>query len=309
MIADGRGLAARRTVAGRRTPRPGDSPYDAPTMTTRIRSLALGDVPALTAAILADDWGERRMWLEFVATHPACRSAVAVDQDGAPFGTAVATVNGTVGWIGTVWVRSDRRGGGIGKALTASVLDAAEDAGCRTLVLVATEAGRPLYEGLGFRVQTWYVTVEAPGLPPGPDDPRIRAFTPADLDAMARLDVAATGEDRRHLLAAFANPLDSRVMDDGQGGLAGFVVRALWGGGATVAPDPSDALALLDARRRASGPERHVRAGVVLDNPSGVKRLQAAGWTEAWRAPRLIRGDSLDWHPEHLWGQFNHALG
>ncbi len=277
-------------------------------MTTVIRSIGLDDVPALTAAILADDWGDRRTWLEFVATHPACRSAVAVD-DGTPFGTAVATINGSVGWIGTVWVRSDRRGGGLGKALTASVVDAAEAAGCRTLVLVATEAGRPLYEGLGFRVETWYVTVEAPGLPPGPDDPRIRPFAVGDLPEMARLDAAATGEDRRHLLASFANPLDSRVMDDGRGGLAGFVVRAPWGGGATVAPDPSDALALLDARRRTSGPDRHVRAGVVLENADGLDRLQAAGWTEAWRAPRLIRGEPPDWHPEDIWGQFNHALG
>lgn len=177
-----------------------------PLMTTETRTLALNDVPVLTAAILADDWGDRRTWLEFVATHPACRSAVAVDPDGKPFATALATVNGSVAWIGIVWVRPDRRGAGIGKALTASVIDAAEDAGCRTLVLVTTKAGRPLYEGLGFRVQTWYVTVEAPGLPPGLDDSRIRAFAGTDLEAMAGLDATATGGDRRHLLAAFANP-------------------------------------------------------------------------------------------------------
>ena len=37
--------------------------------------------------------------------------------------------------------------------------------------------------------------------------------------------------------------------------------------------------------------------------------LVAEGWTEAWRAPRLVRGAPLEWHPDHSWGQFNHALG
>ena len=37
--------------------------------------------------------------------------------------------------------------------------------------------------------------------------------------------------------------------------------------------------------------------------------LLADGWTEAWEGPRLIRGEPLDWHPEAIWGQFNHAMG
>jgi hypothetical protein len=41
----------------------------------------------------------------------------------------------------------------------------------------------------------------------------------------------------------------------------------------------------------------------------GAAALEADGWTEAWRAPRLVRGAALDWHPDRIWGQFNHALG
>jgi hypothetical protein len=91
--------------------------------------------------------------------------------------------------------------------------------------------------------------------------------------------------------------------------IRGFVVRATWGGGATIAPDIDDAMALLEARRRASALDRRVRAGVVESNIAGLARLEADGWTEAWRAPRLIRGDPLDWRPDGIWGQFNHAVG
>ena len=125
---------------------------------------------------------------------------------------------------------------------------------------------------------------------------------------MAALDRAATGEDRRHLLAAFATPETTRVADS-EDGPAGFVIRAPWGGGATVAPRADDALAILRARRLAAGPDRRVRAGILIDNVAGAAALAADGWTEAWRAPRLIRGEALDWRPDHIWGQFNHALG
>ena len=94
------------------------------------------------------------------------------------------------------------RGRGLGRALTEAPIDEAEGAGCQTLVLVATDAGQPLYERLGFSVQTWYRTMEAPGLATASQDGDggvVRAFEAGDLEAMAALDRAATGEDRRRL--------------------------------------------------------------------------------------------------------------
>jgi GNAT superfamily N-acetyltransferase len=269
-------------------------------------------VPA-AAVVLAGGWGDRTLFFRFVTAAPACRPFVA-EIDGQIVGTGVGTVNGPVGWVGTIFVTPDRRGHGLGIALTQTVVDMLDAAGCRTLVLVATEQGRPMYERIGFAVQTTYRTVEGPGL--AADDGadaatggRVRPFTGADLDTMARLDRAATGEDRRHLLEAFAAPVSARCLIRPDGGIRGFVVRAPWGGGATVAPDPDDAIAILEARRRAVGPERRVRAGVLAENEAGHRRLIELGWTDAWSAPRLLRGVPLEWDPTALWGQFNHALG
>jgi GNAT superfamily N-acetyltransferase len=274
--------------------------------------MTAGDIPAATSAILADDWGDRRTWFEFVVAHPSC-SAVVAEIDGEIVGTGVTTVNGPVAWIGTIWVASGWRRGGLGTALTAATIEAADAARARTLLLVATETGRPLYERVGFEIQTWYVTLEAGGLGSGPEPvighPRLRAFDTADLASMAMLDRAATGEDRASLLSAFATAESARVLRGGDGGIDGFVVRAPWGGGATIAPAAVDALTILQARRVAAGPGRRVRAGLLAENADGLALLAAHGWTEAWRAPRLIHGDPLDWRPTHIWGQFNHALG
>jgi GNAT superfamily N-acetyltransferase len=267
------------------------------------------DVAAASEAILRDHWGDRRSWFEFATTQPECRPVVA-ELDGALVGTGVGTANGSVGWVGTIWVDPARRGAGLGRALTQAVIDDLDAAACRTLVLVATAEGLPLYERMGFELQTRYRILEAPGLDPAAaaPDPEVRPFALADLDAICALDLAATGEDRGHAIRRFASPGTAKVLDV-DGAIRGFVIRAPWGGGATVAGDPGDAMRLLDARRRASGAGGRVRVGLVEANAAGLAALEAAALTPIWSAPRLVRGEPLDWHPDWIWGQFNHAMG
>lgn len=276
-------------------------------MAARIRPMASADVEPASVAILADDWGDRRAWFQYVLASPTASTFVAEAADGAIVGTAIAAIHGAVAWIGTIWVQRAARGHGLGAALTEVAMEAADAAGCATQVLVATDAGRPMYERLGFEVQTWYRTMEARGRT-GELPATVRPFETGDLAAMIALDRTATGEDRSGALGTFATQGTTRVaVRDGV--LAGFVVRAPWGGGATVARTVDDARTLLHARLVAAGPERTVRCGIVLDNEVGADALDADGWTEAWRAPRLIRGRPLTWRPTMLWGQFNHAMG
>jgi len=274
----------------------------------RIRSMTPDDVEPVVAAFIRADWGDRRSYLDFATRHPETHPFVA-ESDGEVVGTGVLSVNGSVGWIGTIWVEPVWRRRGVGMALTQATIDTAETAGCRTLLLVATDAGRPLYEKIGFEVQTWYRILEAPGLGHEPVDPRIRRFEVADLPAMAELSTLATGEDRTHLLKAFASPETANCLVRDDGTLGGFVARAPWGGGSTIAPRLEDAEAILHARRVGRASEHRIRAGLIVENAAGLERLLATGWTDSWGAPRLIRGDPLNWQPEAIWGQFNHALG
>ena len=273
------------------------------------------DVEAATALILREEWGDRRTWFEFATSQAECRPVVA-ESGGAIVGTGVGTANGSVGWVGTIFVAPEHRRAGLGRALTEAVCDDLAAAGCRTLVLVSTSEGLPLYENLGFRIQTHYRILEAPGLAPvdgeGPvaaAGPVVRAFEPGDLGAMSALDAAATGEDRAHALRRFASPTSARVLARPDESVAGFVVRAPWGGGATIAADPDDAIRILEARRLAAGPGGRVRVGIVEENAAGLARLEREGLHPVWSAPRMVRGEPLEWRPDWIWGQFNHALG
>jgi GNAT superfamily N-acetyltransferase len=271
------------------------------------------DVDPATEMILANDWGVRRDWLALAASQPECLPMVAV-ADGTIVGTGVGTASGPVGWIGTIFIEPAWRGQGLGRAITQSIIDGLDAAGCRTLVLVATAEGRRLYEHMGFEEQTRYRIFEAPGLAAddvaaAPAAARVRAFRPDDLDAMLEIDRDGTGEDRGHLLRRLASPETARVAIGADGFVEGFVIRAPWGGGATVARSTEAALDIVAARRAASGPGGRVRVGILRENDEGLDRLVLLGFTPQWSAPRMVRGEPLAWHPERIWGQFNHAVG
>lgn len=270
------------------------------------------DVEPAAAAVRRGGWGERGPFFRFAVDHPECDALVAdAGSDGGIVGTGVGTASGPAGWVGTIFVAPEARGHGLGSALTGEVIGRLEARGCRTLLLTATEMGRPIYERLGFEVQTWLVTLEVDGLrSEAPRDGRIRALAADDLPAITGLDRAATGEDREHLVRAFLRPGAGWAVAPGPGmPPRAYVLRTPWGRGATIATDPADAVLLLDHRRAEGGSDHRLRTGLLAANEAGLALLGSLGWREVWRAVRMIRGEPLDWRPTAIWGQFDHATG
>jgi ribosomal protein S18 acetylase RimI-like enzyme len=276
----------------------------------RIRPMTAADVEPAADVLLRGDFGDRRGFFAWSMTQPTIAPFVA-EAEGRIVGTGVASVHGPGGWVGVIFVDPSRRGAGLGRRITETVVDHLEAQGVRSMVLIASPMGRPLYERLGFRVFERQVRFTIDGLPPemAPADPRVRAFEPADLEAVLRLDREATGEDRAAVIRELVTPETAFVAIGDAGDVRGYLARAPWRGGAVVAPDPEDALRLLERRRYATGVSGKAGAGVLSCNEAGRARLRDAGWTEELGGVRMLRGDSLDWNPNAIYGQFNGALG
>ena len=272
-----------------------------------IRRMTAADVAPAAAMIREGEWGDRSVFLGWAGDYPPSHLLVAEDA-GRIVATGIATAHGPVGWVGTIFVAPDRRREGLGLRMTQAVIDDLESRGCRTLVLIATDAGRPLYERLGFEVQVPQVRFMASGLPPGADD-GIRPFESRMLPDVMALDRRATGEDRSSLLEILAKPDTTHVVAAGDGSVRGFVIRAPWGGVSLMASDPNDAVRLLDWRRRQAGLDGHVYAGLPDSDDDRRARLLGAGWRPAGAGARMIRGVPLAWHPDWIWGHFYGALG
>src|SRR4051794_23547484 len=87
--------------------------------------------------------------LEYPRTSPTGEVIAAV-RGGQIIGAAAVAGFGATGWIGALGVVSSARRRGAGTALTEACTDWLRSRGARTVLLYATEAGRPVYQRVGF---------------------------------------------------------------------------------------------------------------------------------------------------------------
>jgi ribosomal protein S18 acetylase RimI-like enzyme len=275
-----------------------------------LRPMAAADLPAANDLAKAQGFRDRRRFYEFVMRVPTCQPLVGV-ADGRLVATGLATASGPVGWLGSIVVEAAYRRRGYGRTMTEELMRRLRGAGCETLSLEATDAGRPMYERMGFRIETFYHQLQADHLPERPEAPEgslLRRLEPADLPAVLELDRLATAERRSAPLTVLAES-GGFVLEEAAGNLRGFLLPGERAYGAIVAPRFEDGIYLLDLHRSVVASDAHVRAGVPDEHVSAWRELQARGWRETWRAPRMLLGPSIAWRPDWIWGQINSAMG
>ncbi|MFB2604248.1 GNAT family N-acetyltransferase, partial [Rhizobium phaseoli] len=133
--------------------------------------------------------------------------------------------------INMVIVDETMRGRGLGRRLMDAALQVAGD---RPLRLVATTAGLPLYQKLGFHetgtvLQHQGLAREIPA-PAGTE-----AATADDLPAIMALDRLAFGADRENLLSYLAKVGEFAVIRR-DGGVSGFACMRAFGRGEVIGP-------------------------------------------------------------------------
>src|SRR5689334_7264397 len=144
-------LSRRRLYSPRRRPRPMAS-----AKTTRspaiIRALQPADLDGALAANDAVGWPERRVLFDFYGARPDSALFVA-EVDGAIAGTGGATIFPGVpptGWVHGIVTRPEYQRRGLGARLTEASIAWLRERGAGAVMLLGTDAGRPVYERLGF---------------------------------------------------------------------------------------------------------------------------------------------------------------
>lgn len=220
------------------------------------------------------------------------------DDGGALIGTATATRFGDVIAIGNVLVARRAEGRGIGRRLMEHILLRHSGA---VFILNATAFGRPLYEKLGFRAvgsththRGFFASdVDGSFAARGGDEPRVRAATPADLPAIARLDAEMYGANRepllRRVVAGFA---DVACVSERGGVVTGFGAR--WSNigyaqiGPLLATDDAEAAAVITALARDVSGELRVD---LNDRDASLRAWASAnGLRETGSSALMVRG-------------------
>jgi GNAT superfamily N-acetyltransferase len=237
--------------------------------------------------------------LDFPLSHE--RGVVfACDGPRGPIGTVSCASFGATGWIGALGVEPAARRQGLGRALTQACIDWLRARGAQTVLLYATEAGRPLYEQLGFVGQGTATAWR--GAAPPPAGVALRPLREGDRPALARLDRELTGEVRAPVLDAL-HPLRGTCAPDDGDELGGYAVASVWGAGvAILARRPEQGMALLASACSASGP-----ATLIVPDTNEPAREAMARWafTRYNTATRMHLGPAPVAGQEHLFGLFN----
>jgi predicted N-acetyltransferase YhbS len=201
--------------------------------------------------------------------------------DGQVVGTGGAIGFGRTGWIGGVAVAPAFRGLGLGGRLTSAAL---EWLGPReTVLLLASELGRPIYDRLGFVAECRYRVFMASASAP------VEAV-PADRSAALALDARVTGEDRSVVLNA---------------------VEVVGAGSAVAFVPPFPALPIIgrDGGSLLGLARPGMRLAVPEANEAAVSAILALGATEREGVTRMYRGRRVSWRPEEVWGVFSLFFG
>jgi len=264
------------------------------------------DVAPVTALVLAGGWADFGLVFAFAVQSPASLAMVA-EVAGAPVGVGIGTRNGTTGWLGPIYTTPAMRGQGVGRMLTNAVADGLEAAGCESLLLAATELGKPVYGRLGFVAEGRYHVFQGQASALQNDGPAVRLAQASDMDAIRAMDRWASGEDRTHLLDAFGPPY--WVVDDASSGrVKGFALATPWGAGAVIAADPVDGLALLHHTATIAD-DGSIMAVLPGENARGRSDLVRLGFREVRSLPRMQRGRAVDWQPATIWRLFSFGKG
>jgi GNAT superfamily N-acetyltransferase len=265
-----------------------------------------------TACVVEGGWGTYRQFHAIFTSYAAnrrCRTFLARDGEGRVVGTSVATRYANIGWIGHVFVRPEVRGHGLGTRMTSVAMDVLQRAGCPTILLVATDLGRPIYERMGFEVESHYHEMRGTALPRTAELAPYRPLLPSDRVALAALDRQVTGDDRGPTLTRFQ---DFAWGVSRNGALAGAAVPLPWGG-AWAALLPGAANAEADAFVRLLRTAGSVGPEVVLyppdENRLALDLLRDSGFEELRTVPRMFLGKRSEWQPATLWNPMTLGLG
>jgi len=228
-------------------------------------------------------------------------------KDGGPLAAGLWwTFGDTLARIGLVIVAPQSQGRGVGRTLVETLL---EDVAPRPVVLLATEAGLPLYEKLGFTAFERSVQYQGPYEGDPVHDPRISAVTPDRIGDIAEFDAAAFGAFRGDMLRDFARDGTTVALTE-DGRITGYAMSRAFGRGTVIGPlaatSEQDALALFRAVARPG----FVRVDCPADASLLIGHLEAAGLADVGASPVMMRGNwSPPGGPARIYGLASHALG
>jgi len=280
-----------------------------------VRTMTEADIPAADAIGMAAYGRESRRaeLARLLRSRPD--GWLLAEVEGEPAGMVGATDFGPFAYVGQMGVLPAFQRRGIARALMERLLAWIDERGCPVTLLDASDAGYPLYAGMGFMVDDGVALLARVGAPTvdasAPGRARVDVMRLGDLAEVIAFDTPRFGADRGAVLAAYlADGVGRAFVARGERGeVRAFLFAQARMLGPWVAVTPEDAEAVLAhalALPFAGGPL------VIAPEANGAAlALLARYGFAAQRTLRHMRrgGGPLLERRMHLYGQASFAIG
>jgi len=161
----------------------------------QIHPLTSSDIPLLTL-LQPEGWHDIVPVYTFYNTSPFC-FPIKITIANELIGVGTTILHNDVAWLAHIIVHPDYRNRGIGKFITESLIENIDTRFCKTIYLIATALGEPVYEKSGFKTETeylFYKNLAADKI--FTPSPNIVPYNQLHHDQIKRMDQRISGENR-----------------------------------------------------------------------------------------------------------------
>ncbi len=204
-------------------------------------------------------------------------------------------------WLAHIIVDSSHRNMGIGLSTVQKLLNDIENKDQRSILLIATDLGEPVYKKVGFRNVSEYARFERER-----SDSKIASsdnivhFEENFRDSIYEMDKKVTGEDRTKILTG---TLGSSLVYLKGGKMLGYYIPEL-GDGPIIAETNEAGIELMKIKYASID-----KAVIPAENEKGIMFLKENGFKETTTIKRMILGQDIDWKPEQIYSRISGNFG
>jgi hypothetical protein len=161
----------------------------------QIKSFTQSDIPLITL-LQPEGWLDIVPVYTFYTASSFCHPIkVMVANELVGIGTTI--MHNDVAWLAHIIVHEDYRNRGIGKIITQSLIDSIDTRICKTIYLIATTLGEPIYQKIGFTTETEYLFYkDIRPIENYISSPNIFSYNKTFHEQIQRMDQRVSGENR-----------------------------------------------------------------------------------------------------------------
>ncbi len=220
--------------------------------------------------------------------------------NGKVIGTGVSIIHDDVAWLAHIIVHADYRNKGIGKHITQYLIDRIP-VKCKTIYLIATDLGEPVYKKLGFVTETDYAFYKDGSF--GTDitlSSNILPFKEEYLNQLLAIDKEASGENREMHLKEYLQ--GSFVLIENNKVKAYYLPE--FGNGLIIGIDTVAGIELMKLRSK-----KYYYFILPADNKAATDCLIKHNYVHFRTAKRMILGTNRPWQPMNMYNRISGQIG